>query len=148
MQHKDKAVVNSFSSLIRSIYLLFVLFILLTGCGKSDVQQQEDMISEDTEESDTTLTPQEVLSTSLVQGILGEEDEPALETYIENELFEEMKSSNRATIEKISATTFFLEFESGGQMRSYILKKFYNPQKDEFFFIRSSAEDKEVKALE
>jgi PBP1b-binding outer membrane lipoprotein LpoB len=129
---------------MKSLVSILAVVLLLCGCSKEERKSPSTTDKEATEETDTPLTPEENLSTSLVQGILGIEDDPDLESFIEDQLYPELKGSKAITMERLSASIFMIEFESNGQMRSYILRKFYDPQKDEYYFEKTVSEN-EVK---
>lgn len=132
--------------------LCFLLILVSTaavssGCGKGEDSSVEEENQESVEDRDTTLTAEEILSTSLVQGLLGEDNEPELEEFIEVDLYGELKSSKSVTMERVSSSAFLIEFEKDGNMKSYLLKKFYDPQKEDYFFIKSEPNKSDVTSM-
>ncbi|MBX7043096.1 MAG: hypothetical protein K1X85_09345 [Ignavibacteria bacterium] len=128
------------------IALLFSLnLILLASCNKNEKESAEDPEFQTSGLQDTLLSPEESLSTSLVQGILGEDDEPELEEFIEQNLYEELKKSAKVTIDRVSTSEYAIEYDLGGERKVMLLRKYYDPQKDVFVFARTSPESREVK---
>ncbi len=114
---------------------LFAFVFLICSC-RSDNNAGNDKESEESEQTDAQLTPEETLSTSLVQGILGIEDED-LESFIESELYSEIKSGSKVAIDRLSSSVFMIEFEKSGSRKAYIVRKYYDPSKEEFLFEKS-----------
>lgn len=128
------------------IALLFSLnLILFASCNKNETETAGDPEFQSSGLQDTSLSPQESLSISLVQGILGEDDEPELEEFIEQNLYEELKKSSKVTIDRVSTSEYAIEYELGGEKKVYLFRKYYDPQKDEFVFARTSPDPKEVR---
>ena len=125
--------------------IVFLAVILMSACGKekNDAGGNE---ADDTEQTEAALSPEEALSTSLVQGILAAEDED-LESFIENELYGELKSAGKVTIDRLSSSVFLIEFEKGGIRTTYIIRKYYDPSKEEFFFEKANSDSDILKQV-
>jgi hypothetical protein len=115
------------------------------GCGKGEEKNTNESTSKtEAQDQDTSLTPEEIFSATLVQGIVGEEDDPDLEAFLEEDLYGELKNSKAVTMDRISSSMYVIEYENLGQMKSYLIRKYYNPQKDEYYF-EKTAYDLDVK---
>jgi hypothetical protein len=115
------------------------------GCGKGEEKNTNESTSKtEAQDQDTSLTPEEIFSATLVQGIVGEEDDPDLEAFLEEDLYGELKNSKAVTMDRISSSMYVIEYENLGQMKSYLIRKYYNPQKDEYYF-EKTASDLDVK---
>lgn len=121
-----------------NIISLILFSLLIFACGKnSDGDKVNQQGTTSTEESDTTaLTPQEALSTTLIEDIMNTEDED-LAAYIEDEIYPIVSKSQRVTIEKLSASLYLLQYESGGTDKYLLIQKFYNPTTDEMTFTKT-----------
>lgn len=126
--------------IVTKLVMLIVFSIFqLSGCNSKDESNKVDNTTKgESHEQDTALAPEEILSATLVQGIAGEEDDPDLEAFIEEDMYGELKNSKAVTIDRVSSSMYVVEFENLGQMKSYLIRKFYNPQKDEYFFEKTT----------
>lgn len=125
------------------ILIMLIVFSLIqfSGCNSKDESGKVDNTNKgESQDQDTALSPEEILSATLVQGIAGEDDDPDLEAFIEEDLYGELKNSKAVTIDRVSSSMYVIEFENLGQTKSYLIRKFYNPQKDEYFFEKTTFE--------
>ena len=121
-----------------NIISLILFSLLIFACGKnSDSSKINQQNTSTTEDSDTTaLSPQEALSTTLIEDIMNTEDED-LASYIEDEIYPIVSKSQRVTMEKLSASLYLLQYESGGTDKYLLIQKFYNPTTDEMTFTKT-----------
>lgn len=96
-------------------------------------------------ETDSVMTPEEIFSSSLVQVIMGEDEDIDLQIYLEEQIYPLVSKSNKITIDKISSSLYLLSYEDSGVMKSFILQKFYNPLKDEFAFDKTETQTNAIK---
>lgn len=135
-----------FRAAIRAL-IFFLLVPLFISCSdKQQAGNPEGQVSEQ-DEGDMPLTKEEIFSASLVQGIMGEEDDPDLEQYIEQSLFAELSGSKAVTMDRLSSSMYLVEYEQGGQMKRFIIRKYYFPAGDEYKFERLPFEGDFMKAL-
>lgn len=131
-------------------YFLFALiFITFISCSRDEVKKRlnkvETEMRNDEEDEDTTaLTPPEALSQALVANILNDDDED-LQSYIEDEIYPLVSKSNKITIDKISSSLYLLQYDDKGSQKNILIQKFYNPEKDEFFFDKREVQYDAVK---
>ena len=140
--------ISSFTGIKSEIFsiLIMMLFVIASGgCGKGEEKSTNESTSKtESQDQDSVLSPEEIFSATLVQGIVGEEDDPDLEAFLEEDLYGELKNSKAVTMDRISSSMYVIEFENLGQMKSYLIRKYYNPQKDEYYF-EKTAFDLDVK---
>ncbi len=124
------------------------------SCGKDNSQkpvtetqrnEKSNEQSSSDEDADTVLTPQEAFSSSLVQDILGDEDDPDLEEYLEEEIYPVVLKSQKVTIDRISSSIFLLTYDEAGARKNFFIQKFYNPRKDEFVFEKTATDVEPMK---
>ena len=130
-------------------YILFVLILTaFVSCSKDDIkrriEKKVDTELSDEEADTTALSPEEAFSSALVNDILKTDDED-LQNYLEDEIFPAVKNSNKVTIDKISSSLFLLQYTDSGNQKNILLQKFYNPDKDEFFFEKREVQFDAVK---
>jgi hypothetical protein len=130
-------------------YLFFVLLIIaFVSCSKEQVKRTiekriDTQVVED--EADTTsLSPEEEFSSALVNNILDTEDED-LQVYLEDEIYPLVKSSNKVTIDNISSSLYLLQYDDKGSTKNILIQKFYNPEKDDFFFEKREVQNDAIK---
>lgn len=127
------------------LLILMLGVISSQGCGKGEEKNTNESTSKtEAQDQDSSFTPEEIFSATLVQGIVGEEDDPDLEAFLEEDLYGELKNSKAVTMDRISSSMYVIEYENLGQMKSYLIRKYYNPQKDEYYF-EKTASDLDVK---
>ena len=120
------------------IVLTFAL--LLYSCGKEDnvkerSENEKNQTQEESgDESDSTMTVEEAFSTALVQDIIGNQDDPELQIFLEEQIFPIASKSDKVTIDKISSSLYLLSYNDNGAMKNILIQKFYNPVEDEFVF--------------
>jgi hypothetical protein len=120
------------------IAIIFSLFIFSCNknsetdqSAKNNNSQQESGIEND---SDSAMTDEEVFSSSLVQGILGEEEDIELQIYLEETIYPIVAKSDKVTFDRISNSIFLLGFNDNGTLRNIMIQKLYNPDTGEFVF--------------
>ena len=91
-------------------------------------------------ETDSLMTPEEIFSSSLVQDIIGEDEDIDLQIYLEEQIYPLVSKSSKITIDKISSSLYLLSYDDSGVMKSFILQKFYNPAKDEIVFDKTETQ--------
>ena len=126
--------------MISKLVIVLIICSVFISCDKETKTDQSSSKSdkgtnEITEsETDSVMTPEEIFSSSLVQDIMGEDDDIELQIYLEEQIYPLVLKSNKITIDKISSSLYLLSYEESGVMKNFILQKFYNPVKDEFVF--------------
>lgn len=124
---------------MKIIFLILLSFVLIS-CNKEEkkerTQRENDNNTEQTEEnvtgSDTTMTPEEMFSSALVEDIVGESDD-ALEIYLE-EQFYPVASKSKVSLDRISSSLYLFTYYENGVMKNFLIQKFYDPGKDEFVY--------------
>lgn len=142
----------NYMNLFRFITLI-LLCTVFYSCNKDSSKEQNSSKSgkqteevADTEtESDTEMTPEEIFSSSLVQDIMGDEENADLQIYLEEQIYPLVSKSGKVTLDKISSSLYLLSYEEGGVMKNYLLQKFYDPVKDEFLFDKTETQLNAVK---
>ncbi len=129
-------------------YLFFVLIVIaFVSCSKEDIKKQIEKTNntEVTEnDTDTTaLTPEEAFSLAMVN-ILDIEDED-LQNYLEDEIYPIVKNSNKITIDNISSSLILLQYVENGNQKNILIQKFYDLDKDEFFFEKREVQNDAIK---
>lgn len=130
-------------------YALFLIIVLtFISCGKDDVVKKiEKKVSNENieDDSDTTeMTPQEEFSSAMVNDMLDVYDED-LQIYLEDEIFPVVSKSNKITIEKLSPIIYLIRYDENGLEKNILIKKFFNPSKNEFFFEKKDLKGDEIK---
>jgi PBP1b-binding outer membrane lipoprotein LpoB len=120
------------------IILLSLFALLLSSCNKNADEQKKNVQTDSSyDESDTTsLTPQEALSATLLEDIMNQTDDD-LAAYIQDEIYPIVSKSQRVTMERLSASLYLLQYESGGSDKYLLIQKFYSPATDEVTFTRT-----------
>lgn len=119
-------------------FIILFLVILSFSCGK-DKKQPDDLSSED--DGDTvSLSPQELFSITMTESILNIEDDDDLNSYLEEEIYPIVKSSDKVTIDRITSSFYLLTTVTNSTEKFYMIRKFYNPQTDEIFFEKSEVQ--------
>lgn len=129
------------------ILLIFVLF--LFSCNKQNDQQSEKEIEEDVteEDSDTTMTAEEIFSSSLVQDITGSDD-VELQIYLEEQFYPTASKSKKVTLDRLTSSIYLLSYDDNGTMKNFLLQKFYNPVDDEFVFEKTETHTSAAKQFQ
>jgi len=132
--------------MISKLVIVLIICSVFISCDKETKTDQSSSKSdkgtnEITEsETDSVMTPEEIFSSSLVQDIMGEDDDIELQIYLEEQIYPIVSKSNKITIDKISSSLYLLSYEESGVMKNFILQKFYNPVKDEFVFDKTETQ--------
>ncbi len=125
---------------LKKLLFLFLISSAFYSCNKetgtnknsTESRKQTDEVTET--ETDSVMTPEEIFSSSLVQDIMGEEEDIDLQIYLEEQIYPLVSKSDKITLDKISSSLYLVSYRENGIMRNFILQKFYNPLKDEFLF--------------
>ncbi len=121
---------------MKYLFILIFAFIFIS-CGNKTNETVIRNNQENNEGEDTTsLSPPEAFSYVLSNQILGANDED-LELYLENEIYPMVSKSEKVTIDEISSSLFLLTYYEGETEKNLLIQKFYNPVKDEIFFVKS-----------
>lgn len=132
--------------MISKLVIVLIICSVFISCDKETKTDQSSSKSdkgtnEITEsETDSVMTPEEIFSSSLVQDIIGDDEDIELQIYLEEQIYPLVLKSNKITIDKISSSLYLLSYEESGVMKSFILQKFYNPVKDEFVFDKTETQ--------
>lgn len=131
---------------MKRILLIFAFSVFLISCGKEETQKQRsDIQKNETQESnednsDTSMTAEELFSFALIQNIMGEEEDIELQDYLEEQIYPLVSGSDKVTIDRISSSLYLLSYNDGGNAKNLLIQKFYNPAKDEFVFDKKDIE--------
>jgi PBP1b-binding outer membrane lipoprotein LpoB len=132
------------------LIILLTFALLLNSCGKDDnvketsEKEKNQTQEENSDESDSTMTVEEAFSTALVQDIIGNQEDPELQIYLEEQIYPIASKSDKVTIDKISSSLYLLSYNDNGAMKNILIQKFYNPVEDEFIF---ESRDTDVNSL-
>lgn len=132
--------------MISKLVIVLIICSVFISCDKETKTDQSSSKSdkgtnEITEsETDSVMTPEEIFSSSLVQDIIGDDEDIELQIYLEEQIYPLVSKSNKTTIDKISSSLYLLSYEESGVMKNFILQKFYNPVKDEFVFDKTETQ--------
>ncbi|MCY7360820.1 MAG: hypothetical protein LH629_01945 [Ignavibacteria bacterium] len=137
---------------INIVAIFFILIISFTfySCKnetstKPKVEVKNTESNSDEEDGDSTLTPEEVFSSALIQDIIGEDENVDLQIYLEEQIYPTASKSAKVTLDRVSGSLYLLSYDENGVMNNYILQKFYNPVKDEFIFEKTEVQTNAVK---
>ena len=132
--------------MISKLVIVLIICSVFISCDKETKTDQSSSKSdkgtnEITEsETDSVMTPEEIFSSSLVQDIIGDDEDIELQIYLEEQIYPLVLKSNKITIDKISSSLYLLSYEESGIIKNFILQKFYNPVKDEFVFDKTETQ--------
>ncbi|MBK7447241.1 MAG: hypothetical protein IPJ45_14745 [Ignavibacteria bacterium] len=132
--------------MISKLVIVLIICSVFISCDKETKTDQSSSKSdkgtnEITEsETDSVMTQEEIFSSSLVQDIIGDDEDIELQIYLEEQIYPIVSKSNKITIDKVSSSLYLLSYEESGVMKSFILQKFYNPVKDEFVFDKTETQ--------
>lgn len=132
--------------MIGKLLIALIICSVFISCNKETKTDQSSSKSdkgtnEITEsETDSVMTPEEIFSSSLVQDIIGDDEDIELQIYLEEQIYPLVSKSNKITIDKISSSLYLLSYDESGVMKNFILQKFYNPLKDEFAFDKTETQ--------
>ena len=132
--------------MISKLVIVLIICSVFISCDKETKTDQSSSKSdkgtnEITEsETDSVMTPEEIFSSSLVQDIIGNDEDIELQIYLEEQIYPIVSKSNKITIDKVSSSLYLLSYEESGVMKNFILQKFYNPVKDEFVFDKTETQ--------
>lgn len=136
---------------LKKLLFLFLISSAFYSCNKEtgtnknlpESRTQTDEVT--ASETDSVMTPEEIFSSSLVQDIMGEEEDIDLQIYLEEQIYPLVSKSDKITLDKISSSLYLVSYRENGIMRNFILQKFYNPVKDEFLFEKTDTQLNAVK---
>ena len=132
--------------MISKLVIVLIICSVFISCDKETKTDQSSSKSdkgtnEITEsETDSVMTPEEIFSSSLVQDIIGDDEDIELQIYLEEQIYPIVSKSNKITIDKVSSSLYLLSYEESGIIKNFILQKFYNPVKDEFVFDKTETQ--------
>lgn len=132
--------------MISKLVIVLIICSVFISCDKETKTDQSSSKSdkgtnEITEsETDSVMTQEEIFSSSLVQDIIGDDEDIELQIYLEEQIYPLVSKSNKTTIDKISSSLYLLSYEESGIIKNFILQKFYNPVKDEFVFDKTETQ--------
>ncbi|MBL0105895.1 MAG: hypothetical protein IPP52_01000 [Ignavibacteria bacterium] len=132
--------------MISKLVIVLIICSVFISCDKETKTDQSSSKSdkgtnEITEsETDSVMTQEEIFSSSLVQDIIGDDEDIELQIYLEEQIYPLVSKSNKITIDKISSSLYLLSYEESGIIKNFILQKFYNPVKDEFVFDKTETQ--------
>jgi hypothetical protein len=124
------------------IFLIFVGFLFLS-CNKDQNNKEKVIVNEtDIEEPEDTvqLTPAESFSSALTEVFLDESNDEDLLIYLEEEIFPLVSKSDKVTFDKISASLYLLSYNENNELKNILIRKIYDPQKDEIVFQKENIE--------
>ena len=116
--------------MISKLVIVLIICSVFISCDKETKTDQSSSKSdkgtnEITEsETDSVMTPEEIFSSSLVQDIIGDDEDIELQIYLEEQIYPLVLKSNKITIDKISSSLYLLSYEESGVMKNFILQKF------------------------
>jgi hypothetical protein len=123
-------------------FLIFVGFLFLS-CNKDQNNKEKVIVNEtDIEEPEDTvqLTPAESFSSALTEVFLDESNDEDLLIYLEEEIFPLVSKSDKVTFDKISASLYLLSYDENNELKNILIRKIYDPQKDEIVFQKENIE--------
>jgi hypothetical protein len=123
-------------------FLIFVGFLFLS-CNKDQNNKEKVIVNEtDIEEPEDTvqLTPAESFSSALTEVFLDESHDEDLLIYLEEEIFPLVSKSDKVTFDKISASLYLLSYDENNELKNILIRKIYDPQKDEIVFQKENIE--------
>ena len=132
--------------MISKLVIVLIICSVFISCDKETKTDQSSSKSdkgtnEITEsETDSVMTQEEIFSSSLVQDIIGDDEDIELQIYLEEQIYPIVSKSNKITIDKVSSSLYLLSYEESGIIKNFILQKFYNPVKDEFVFDKTETQ--------
>lgn len=137
------------NSISRKVIVIFLISLLIISCNKENPSGQKNETSKTEEQGDydseTSLTPVEAFSSTLVQDMLNEEEDVDLEIYLEEQIYPLVSKSAKVTIDRISSSVYLLSYDDNGVMKNISIQKFYSPGKDEIFFEKSEIQNDSLK---
>jgi hypothetical protein len=125
--------------------IFLVFFIALQGCTKKEdkpvtenknTNQIQPQSSGDTIENpeDSTLTPEEQFSTSIMSDFLDGSDDEDLQDYLETEIYKYAQNYNGVSVVELSPSTWFVSFEKDGNYKNFILQKYIDFKTSDAYF--------------
>ncbi|MFZ1319924.1 MAG: hypothetical protein WAT71_00060 [Ignavibacteria bacterium] len=121
--------------------ILFLFAIALYSCGdKTDKPTSDNSMNQVETAEDTTMTPDEIFSTSLIQDIIGVEEDIDLQVYLEEEIYPMLSTAGKVSIDKISSSLYLLSYQESGAGKNFILKKYFDPQNNEIKFEKTETQ--------
>lgn len=128
----------------RSVFIISITLFLFS-CNKDNppkdnVESPEIESQQDEADADTTMTIEETFSSALIASVSGEYGDEDLQTYLEEQIYPLVSNSGKVSLDKVSSSIYLLSYEENGAMKNLMIKKFYNPAKDEFVFEKSETQ--------
>lgn len=121
--------------------ILFLISITLFSCSdKTDKPTSDNSMNQGETAEDTTMTPEEIFSTSLIQDIIGVEEDIDLQVYLEEEIYPMLSTAGKVSIDKISSSLYLLSYQESGTSKNFILKKYFDPQNNEIKFEKTETQ--------
>jgi hypothetical protein len=127
--------------------IFLILFLYVQGCSKkedkpvTDDKKQTNRIepppnSDDTIENpeDSTMTPEEQFSTSIMSDFLDDSDDEDLQDYLETEIYKYAQNYNGVSVIELSPSTWFVSFEKDGNNKNFILQKYIDFKSTDAYF--------------
>ena len=120
--------------------LIFSLFVLLS-CSKEDKQQNQKSVKQETKEEeienpgDTSMTPEEKFSSSIMIDFLDSSDDDDLDAYLQDELFKYSKDYRGASVIQLTNSTWFVSLQNNTMTKNFILQKFVDFNSNDYYFV-------------
>ena len=120
---------------------LILFFISFVSCSKEEKPQgvksnkQQQVKQDDTDESDTAMTPEEKFSSSITLDFLDAPEDEDLTDYLENQLFKYSQNFRGASIMELSNTIWFVTLENNSVTKNFLLQKFVDFNSNDYYFV-------------
>ncbi|MBS1518714.1 MAG: hypothetical protein JSS91_11560 [Bacteroidetes bacterium] len=125
------------------VALILTAFIFLSCGNNKSVKEESSKDSKNIQNEsveDTAMTPEEIFSSSLVQDILGEDEDIDLQFYLEEEIYPQVSSAEKITLDRISSSLYLLSYREKGTEKNFVLKKYYDPVSSEIKFDKTETQ--------
>ncbi|RPI16922.1 MAG: hypothetical protein EHM58_10955 [Ignavibacteriae bacterium] len=116
--------------------IVLIIGITFLSCSKdSDKQSQRNMDEDEIENpADTTLTPEEMFSTSILIDYLNDSDDEDLADYLETEIYKTGLDFSGISVVEATPSTWLVMMEKDSVTKNYLLQKFLNVKTNENYF--------------
>jgi hypothetical protein len=121
-----------------SLFTFFLILVVLSACKKAPEKVNNEDINSNSEDT-VSLTPAQNFAITLVEDFIYEDD-PELETFLEEVIYPLVAKAEKVTIDKLSDTAYLITYYQEGFEKSILIEKYFSPSKEETFF-----EYKEIK---
>ncbi len=131
-------------SLLIYFCLAFIALFLFNSCSKKDEKPvtekkqevRQPQTPEDTVENpeDSTMTPEEQFSSSIMSDFLDDSDDEDLQDYLETEIYKYAQNYNGVSLIELSPSTWFVSFEKDGNNKNFILQKYIDFKTSDVYF--------------